>query len=65
MNLQQRSLGQVVPSVFNSQQTIITIDTDKAKRALDHLHAKLQVQIERLQLAAQAIKRLETEVTLF
>lgn len=35
------------------------MDYEKAKRALDHLHAERQAQNDRLQLAAQAKQRLD------
>ena len=37
----------------------MTIDTAKAKRALDHLQAERQAQQDRLQLAAQAKQQLD------
>lgn len=37
----------------------MTIDTVKAKRALDHLQAERQAQQDRLQLAAQAKQKLD------
>ena len=42
----------------------LPIDTDKAKRALDHLQAERQAQNDRLQLAAQAKHKLDANIAL-
>ena len=42
----------------------MTIDTAKAKRALDHLQAERQAQNDRLQLAAQAKQQLDQTIAL-
>ena len=38
------------------------MDYEKAKRALDHLHAERQAQNDRLQLAAQAKQHLDQTI---
>lgn len=40
----------------------MTIDTAKAKRALDHLQAERQAQNDRLQLAAEAKHKLDADL---
>ena len=55
--------GTSSPIHFKSTQMKIIIDTDKAKRALDHLHAERQVQHDRLQLAAYRKQELERNVS--
>lgn len=45
----------------NENYDIMTIDTDKVKRALDYLQAERQAQQDRLQLAAQVKHNLDAD----
>ena len=51
------------PVRFQKIQTNMTIDTEKAKRALDALSQERQAQQHRLHLAAQAKRELDASRT--